>query len=188
MPSDARALSSTAYPPGAEILLDRFAIDRRNREMAQKLVLRFREQNSVPLFVGVLKGSFVFLADLVRCYNAPCEVDFLGVRSYGSGTVSSGAPDLYKDISHDIAGRDVVLVEDIIDTGATMARLITMLEARSPRSLTIVCLLDKPSRRTTECRVDIVGFEIPDRFVVGYGLDEDEQYRNLPSLVAKPSA
>jgi hypoxanthine phosphoribosyltransferase len=133
-------------------------------------------------FVCVLKGAFMFLADLLRCFEGPVSCDFLGVASYGAGTVSSGQVKLTKDLDHPLKGRYVVVVEDILDTGFTLTYLLDILEAREPATLRTVCLLSKPSRRQVDVPVDYIGFEIDDRFVVGYGLDYDEAYRNLPYI------
>ncbi len=132
--------------------------------------------------ICVLKGGFVFLADLVRAMGDRVTMDFIAVSSYGKGTRSSGEVRLLKDLDAGLAGRDVVIVEDIVDTGLTLTYLQDILRARAPRSLRTACLLSKPSRRTVSVHVDYVGFEIPDRFVIGYGLDYDERYRNLPYI------
>lgn len=140
-----------------------------------------------PLFVGVLKGCFIFMADLVRACDLKCTVDFMVVSSYGSGTVSSGAVEIIKDLSHDIAGRDIIIVEDILDSGNTLSYLKKIMSARGPASIRIVTLMDKPERRTADVTADYVGFTIPDAFVVGYGLDYDQRYRNLPYIgILKP--
>ncbi len=140
-----------------------------------------------PVFVGVLKGCFIFMADLVRACDLPCTVDFMVVSSYGGGTVSSGAVEIVKDLSKDIAGKDVIIVEDILDSGNTLSYLKKYMSARGPASIRIVTLLDKPERRTADVKADYVGFTIPDAFVVGYGLDYDQRYRNLPYIgVLKP--
>jgi hypoxanthine phosphoribosyltransferase len=131
--------------------------------------------------VGVLKGSFMFVADLVRAVDGPVEVEFLGVSSY-VGESSSGAVQITQDLRVDVSGKHVLLVEDIVDTGLTLDYLRRTLGARNPASLKVVALLDKPSRRKVEVAVDLVGFEIPDLFVVGYGLDLDQLYRNLPYI------
>lgn len=133
-------------------------------------------------FVCVLKGAFVFMADLLRMFEGPVTCDFLGVASYGAGTVSTGQVKLTKDLDHPLKGRYVVVVEDILDTGHTLTYLLDILAAREPAMLRTVCLLSKPSRRQVDVPVDYVGFEIDDRFVVGYGLDYDEVYRNLPYI------
>lgn len=133
-------------------------------------------------FVCVLKGAFVFMADLLRRFEGPVSCDFLGVASYGAGTASSGQVKLTKDLDHPLKGRYVVVVEDILDTGFTLTYLQDILAAREPAMLRTVCLLSKPSRRQVDVTVEYIGFNIDDRFVVGYGLDFDEQYRNLPYI------
>lgn len=138
--------------------------------------------SGAPVFVGVLKGCVFFLTDLVRRINRPLEIDFIQVSSYGSGTTSSGTVVLVKDITADVRDRDVFLVEDIVDTGNTLSDVVEMIRARHPRSVRIVSLLSKPSRRTTEVDIAYLGTEIDDVFVVGYGLDYAEQYRNLNEI------
>ncbi len=135
-----------------------------------------------PLFVGVLKGCFIFMADLVRACDIKCTVDFMVVSSYGGGTTSTGAVKILKDLSEDIHGRDVIIVEDILDSGNTLSYLRQYMSAREPASIRIVTLLDKPERRTADVKADYIGFTIPDAFVVGYGLDYDQRYRNLPYI------
>jgi len=132
--------------------------------------------------VCVLKGAFVFLSDLARAIGGPVSLDFIAVSSYGSGTKTSGQVQLLKDLESTIEGRDVVIVEDIVDTGLTLTYLQEILRARSPRRLRTACLLSKPSRRQIEVPVEYIGFSIEDKFVVGYGLDYAERYRNLPYI------
>jgi hypoxanthine phosphoribosyltransferase len=132
--------------------------------------------------VGVLRGAFIFMADLVRAIPRPLRCDFLGVRSYGDATVSSGIVEITSDLLLPIEGEHVLLVEDIVDTGLTLRYLVEILEARRPRSLSVCALLSKPSRRRVDVRVDYMGFEVPDRFVVGYGLDAAQQHRHLPYI------
>jgi hypoxanthine phosphoribosyltransferase len=132
--------------------------------------------------VCVLKGAFVFLSDLARAIEGTVTLDFIAVSSYGSGTQSSGQVQLLKDLDSPLHGRDVVIVEDIVDTGLTLTYLQDILKARAPRRLRTACLLSKPSRRKIDVRVDYIGFTIDDKFVVGYGLDYDERYRNLPDI------
>ena len=132
--------------------------------------------------VCVLKGAFVFLSDLARALPGDCSLDFMAVSSYGSRTTSSGQVQLTKDLDSDLEGRDVVIVEDIVDTGLTLTYLQDVLRTRSPRSLRTACLLSKPSRRKVDVTVEYIGFTIEDRFVVGYGLDYAERYRNLPYI------
>ncbi|MBM6939411.1 hypoxanthine phosphoribosyltransferase [Pseudoflavonifractor phocaeensis] len=140
-----------------------------------------------PLLVSVLRGSFIFMADLVRQITIPCTVDFMAVSSYGSGTTSSGQVKIVKDLSENIEGKNVIVVEDILDSGNTLSYLLRLLEARHPASIRLCTLLDKPERRTKPVAVQYSGFTIPDEFVVGYGLDYDERYRNLPYIgVLKP--
>ena len=138
--------------------------------------------DSRPVFIGVLKGCVYFFTDLTRAIDAPLEVDFIQVSSYGASTTSSGTVTLVKDITVNIRDRDVYIVEDIVDTGLTLADLLSLLRARHPRSLKIVSLFSKPARRKVEIEIDHLGMEIEDRFVVGYGLDFDQQYRNLPEV------
>lgn len=141
-----------------------------------------------PVLVSVLRGSYIFMADLTRNLDLACTVDFMAVSSYGAGTSSSGQVKIIKDLSDDIEGRDVIVVEDILDSGNTLSYLMELLRARKPASMRLCTLLDKPSRRVKDVHVDYVGFSIPDEFVVGYGLDYAEKYRNLPYIgILKPS-
>ena len=132
------------------------------------------------LLVGVLKGAVFFLSDLMRALTVPCEVDFMAVASYGSSTDSSGVVRILKDLDTSIEGRDVLIVEDIVDSGLTLSYLLRTMRARNPASLEVCALLTKPERRKVETPIRYTGFEIPNRFVIGYGLDYREQYRNLP--------
>jgi len=136
------------------------------------------------LLIGVLKGAVFFLADLMRQISLPCEVDFMAVSSYGSATDSSGVVRILKDLDVPIEGRDVLIVEDIVDSGLTLQYLMRNLGARNPASLEVCALLTKPERRKVELPIRFVGFEIPDRFAIGYGLDHAEKYRNLPYVAA----
>ena len=133
------------------------------------------------IIVSVLKGAFVFCADIYRCITIPCEIDFMAISSYGSGT-TPGAVRLIKDLGVDIAGKDVLIVEDILDSGKSLSYTIELLKARKPNSIKICTLLDKPDRRQADITADYIGKVIPDEFVVGYGLDYDEKYRNLPYI------
>ena len=164
-----------------------------SEEDLQKRVAELGEQISMdyagkaPLLVSVLRGSFIFMADLTRHIQPFCQVDFMAVSSYGAGTVSSGQVNIVKDLTDSIEGKDVIVVEDILDSGNTLSYLFQLLKARNPASLKLVTLLDKPSRRTKPIQADYVGFTVPDEFVVGYGLDYNELYRNLPYIgVLKP--
>ena len=139
-------------------------------------------QDRCPLLVGVLKGSFVFMADLIRALEVPVEIDFVALSSYGSGTETTGRIKQVKRLSQPIKGKDVLVVEDIVDTGLTVRFFMDLLLKKKPSSLKLCALFDKPSRRVTACDIDYVGFTIPDKFVVGYGLDCDQKYRHLPDL------
>ncbi|MBR5381831.1 MAG: hypoxanthine phosphoribosyltransferase [Oscillospiraceae bacterium] len=157
----------------------------RVRELGARITADYAGRS--PLFVGVLKGSFVFMADLVRSVELDCDIDFMAVSSYGSGTTTTGAVEISKDLSRDIEGRDVVIVEDILDSGVTLSYLKKYLEVRKPASIALCTLLDKPARRRADIVPDYVGFECPNEFIVGYGLDYAEKYRNLPFIgVLKP--
>ena len=139
------------------------------------------------MLISVLRGSFIFMADLCRAIDLPCTLDFMAVSSYGKGTSSSGQVQITKDLSEDISGRHIIVVEDILDSGNTLSYLLQLLQARSPASVRLSTLLAKPSRRTKEVELHYSGFTIPDYFVVGYGLDYAEKYRNLPYIgILKP--
>jgi len=156
-------------------------IAERVRELGATISRDYEDRSLV--LVCVLKGSFVFSADLSRAISgAPLRVDFLGVRSYGEGTESSGVVQITQDLSRPIAGEDVLLVEDIVDTGLTIAHLMDLFRTRSPRSVKVCALLHKPARARVEVKIDYLGFTIDDKFVVGYGLDMGERYRNLPYI------
>lgn len=140
------------------------------------------------LLVSVLKGAVVFMTDLMRHITVPCSIDFMVVSSYGSGVKTSGVVKIVKDLDADLAGKDLLIVEDILDTGMTLHYLKQLLQDRNPNSIRIATLLDKPERRRAAVRADYVGYQVPDEFVVGYGLDYDEKYRNLPYVgVLKPA-
>lgn len=144
-------------------------------------------QGKSPVLVSVLRGSYIFMADLTRNIDLPCTVDFMSVSSYGAGTTSSGQVKILKDLSEPIEGKDLIIVEDILDSGNTLFYLRDVLAARKPASIAICTLLDKPERRVKPIQADYSGFEVPDAFVVGYGLDYAEKYRNLPYIgVLKP--
>ena len=139
------------------------------------------------LLVSVLKGAVVFMTDLMRHITVPCSLDFMVVSSYGSGVKTSGVVKIVKDLDADLAGKDLLIVEDILDTGMTLHYLKQLLQDRNPNSIRIATLLDKPERRRAAVRADYVGYQVPDEFVVGYGLDYDEKYRNLPYVgILKP--
>ncbi len=167
-------------PPASigEALVSEDDLQRRVRELGEEIS---RDYDGRDLFlVGVLKGAVFFLSDLMRAIQVPCEVDFMAVASYGSSTDSSGVVRILKDLDATIEGRDVLIVEDIIDSGLTLSYLLRTLRAREPRSLEVCALLTKPERRKVELPIRYTGFEIPNKFAIGYGLDHAERYRNLP--------
>jgi hypoxanthine phosphoribosyltransferase len=163
----------------SEILLSEEQIQKRVAELALEIRADFPDDLHV---IAVLKGAFMFLSDLVRHTPGHVSMDFMAVSSYAKGTTTSGEVRLLKDLDTTLAGRNVVIVEDIVDTGLTLTYLQDILRARNPRSLRTACLLSKPSRRQVDVKVEYIGFTIEDRFVVGYGLDYAEQYRNLPHI------
>ena len=168
-----------------KILLSEEEIKARVQELGDQLYDAFHDKN--PLFVGVLKGCFIFMADLVRAAQLKSELEFIGVSSYQNGTKSSGVEQITRDLQEDINGRDVIIVEDILDSGNTLEFLKKYLMAKGAASVTIVTLLDKPARREKAITADYAGFVVPDEFVVGYGLDYAQQYRNMPYIgVLKP--
>ena len=167
------------------VLYNEDQIKQRVAEMGEELYDRYADKN--PLFVGVLSGCFVFMADLVRASQMKSELEFIAVSSYKNGTTSSGVVQITRDLQCDITGRNLIVVEDILDSGNTLSYLKEYLLNRGAASVSIVTLLDKPSRRQKAIYADIVGFEVPDEFVVGYGLDYAQQYRNVPYIgVLKP--
>jgi hypoxanthine phosphoribosyltransferase len=161
-----------------EVLIEEDALQERVASLGQELSADYAGRDL--LLIGVLKGAVFFMADLMRHITVPCEVDFMAISSYGASTDSSGVVRILKDLDINIEGRHVLVVEDIIDSGLTLSYLMRNLEARSPASLEICALLTKPDRREMDVPVHYIGFEIPDRFVIGYGLDFAERYRNLP--------
>ncbi|MCX6551204.1 MAG: hypoxanthine phosphoribosyltransferase [Acidobacteria bacterium] len=170
-----------AYEEPKNVLISSEEIQLRVRELAQEIERDYAADAQLHL-ISVLKGAFIFLGDLVRSMNRQVSLDFMAVSSYGKSTTSSGEVRVLKDLDSGLEGRNVIIVEDIVDTGLTLAYLQEILHARSPKSLKTACLLSKPSRRVVDVKVDYIGFTIEDRFVVGYGLDYAEQYRNLPYL------
>ncbi len=161
-----------------EILIERDALQERVAALGREVSADYANRDL--LLIGVLKGAVFFMADLMRNVTVPCEVDFMAISSYGASTDSSGVVRILKDLDINIEGRDVLVVEDIIDSGLTLSYLMRNLEARDPASLEVCALLTKPDRREMDVPVRYIGFEIPDRFVIGYGLDFAERYRNLP--------
>lgn len=169
-----------------EILLTEEAVRAKVKELGAQITKDY--QGEEPVLICILRGSVIFVSDLMRAIDLKCTVDFMAVSSYGSGTESSGELTIRKDLSDDITGRHVIVVEDILDSGNTLSRLLVLLKGRNPASVKLCTLLDKPARRTTAVELDYVGYSIEDHFVVGYGLDYDEGYRNLPYIgILKPS-
>jgi hypoxanthine phosphoribosyltransferase len=164
-----------------------------SEEQIQQVVNRIGKQISEDyadkdlIMISVLKGSLMFMADLMRAITIPCSIDFLSVSSYGSGTTTTGEVRILKDLDISLEGKDVLIVEDILDSGMTLSFLLKSLKARHPRSIRLCTLLDKPERRQVDIKADYIGIQVPDKFIVGYGLDYAEKYRNLPYIgVLKP--
>jgi hypoxanthine phosphoribosyltransferase len=176
---------SSMMPDVKEVLIPSSEIQEKVGEIGELITEDYRGER--PLLVGILRGAVVVLGDLMRKIDLPCEIDFMDISSYGTGTSSSGVVRILKDLEEDITDRHVLIVEDIIDTGLTLSYIRRSLLARGPASLEICALLSKPSRRRVELDVKYLGFEVPDEFVVGYGLDFAGAYRNLPDIcVLKP--
>ncbi len=172
-------------PDVKEVLISSAEIEAKVREIGARITEDYRGEK--PLLIGILRGAVVIMSDLMRNIDLRCELDFMDISSYGTGSSSSGVVRILKDLEEDITGRHVLIVEDIIDTGLTLSYLMRSLHARKPASLEICALLSKPSRRRAELEVRYLGFEVPDEFVVGYGLDYAGAYRNLPDIcVLKP--
>jgi hypoxanthine phosphoribosyltransferase len=167
-----------AEPGVGEILVQRDELAHRVRALGERISADY--EGRALFLVGVLKGAVFFLSDLMRHLRVPCEVDFMAVASYGSSTDSSGIVRILKDLDAPIEGRDVLIVEDIVDSGLTLSYLLRTLQARNPATLEVCALLTKPERRKVDLPIRYVGFEIPNRFAIGYGLDYGERYRNLP--------
>ncbi|EOQ36162.1 hypoxanthine phosphoribosyltransferase [Butyricicoccus pullicaecorum DSM 23266] len=169
-----------------EVLFSEQQLADKVAELGARISADYEDKN--PLVVSVLKGSYVFMADLTRKITIPCNVDFMAVSSYGAGTKTTGEVQIIKDIGSKIDGRHLIIVEDILDSGVTLSFLMKILKARGAASIRLCTLLSKPERRKVDVPVDYLGFEIPDAFVVGYGLDYAEKYRNLPYIgILKPS-
>ena len=168
-----------------EVLLTKEEIEAVVKDLGKKITEDYKGKNL--FLITVLKGAVVFLGDLMRAIEIPCEIEFMVLSSYGSGTTSTGSVKIVKDIDLPLEGKDVLIVEDILDTGFTLSFLVDLLKSRNPKSIEICTLLDKPDRRKVEISAKYTGRKIPDEFVVGYGLDYDEKYRNLPFIgVLKP--
>lgn len=163
-----------------EVLIPADVLQARIREMGAEIAKDYA--GKTPLLICVLKGAMVFMADLIRAIDLPLTIDFIAVSSYGSGTRSTGEVRIVKDLDHPLEGHDVIFVEDILDTGLTLSYLLDTFRARGVASVRLAALLNKPERRKVEVHLDYKGFDIPDKFVVGYGLDFDERYRNLPYI------
>ena len=161
-----------------KILIDEEKIMKRVAEMGAEITRDYEGKELVV--ICILRGGVIFMSDLVKQIKLPLYMDFMAVSSYGMSTKSSGVVRILKDLNEDIEGKDVLIVEDIVDTGLTLHYLVDYIKSRNPRSVKVCCFLDKPSRRKVDVEVDYVGFEIPDKFVVGYGLDYAQKYRNLP--------
>ena len=169
-----------------EVLFSEQQLADKVAELGARISADYEDKN--PLVVSVLKGSYVFMADLTRKITIPCNVDFMAVSRYGAGTKTTGEVQIIKDIGSKIDGRHLIIVEDILDSGVTLSFLMKILKARGAASIRLCTLLSKPERRKVDVPVDYLGFEIPDAFVVGYGLDYAEKYRNLPYIgILKPS-
>ncbi|MFR9215785.1 MAG: hypoxanthine phosphoribosyltransferase [Ruthenibacterium sp.] len=167
------------------VLLSEEEIRAKCKEMGARISQEYKGKNL--MLVTVLKGAVVFLADLMRAIDVPAEIDFMVVSSYGSGVKSSGVVKIVKDLDVPLAGKDLLIVEDILDSGLTLSYIKELLASRGPASIKIATLLDKPSRRKVDLVADYIGFSVPDEFVIGYGLDYDEKYRNLPYIgILKP--
>ena len=163
-----------------KVLIQESDLKRRVKELAERISEDYKGETVT--FICILSGASVFFADLVRELHLDVRFEFMSVSSYGSGTVSSGEVKILKDVNHPIAGKNVIIVEDIIDSGCTLSYLKRVLEQREPKSIKVCTILDKPSRRKVDFKGDYVGFEIPDEFVIGYGLDYDGRYRNLKDV------
>lgn len=168
------------YSDVSKILYTKEQIEKRVKELGKEISDKYRGED--VLMVCVLKGSSIFYADLVRAMDIPVEFDFIHVSSYGDSDTTSGKVTINKDLTVDITGKNLVIVEDIIDTGVTMKALVPMLKARGPKSVTVCAMLDKPARRRVDFEGDYIGFSIPDEFVIGYGLDYAHKYRNIPEI------
>lgn len=169
----------------AEILYTEDQLAEIVARMGRQISEDYRDKNL--FMISVLKGSLIFMADLMRAVTIPCSIDFLSVSSYGTGTTTTGAVRILKDLDDSLEGKDLLIVEDILDSGVTLSFLMKNLSARNPRSIRLCTLLDKPERRKVDIHADYVGAQVPDEFIVGYGLDYAEKYRNLPYIgVLKP--
>jgi len=168
-----------------KVLITREEIEQKCAEIGEQLTKEY--EGKFPLVIGVLKGAMPFMSDLLRYTETHLEMDFMDVSSYGSGTSSSGEVKIVKDLDTKVEGRDLLIIEDIIDSGLTLRYLVDLFKYRKAKSIKIVTLLDKPTGRSADIKADVIGFEVPDEFVVGYGLDYNQRYRNLPYIgILKP--
>ena len=168
-----------------EVLISKEAIEAKTKELAERISRDYKGKDL--LVVGVLKGSVIFASELIKNITIPCEIDFMAVSSYGNSTETSGVVRILKDLDHSIEGKDILIVEDIVDSGVTLDYLLKYLKARKANSINITTLLNKEARRKVDIDVKYVGFEVPDEFIVGYGIDYAEKYRNLPFIgILKP--
>ena len=175
---------SSMMPDVKEVLIPSSEVQEKVRELGAIITEDYKGERL--LLVGILRGAVVVMSDLMRNIDLPCELDFMDISSYGTGTSSSGVVRILKDLEEDVTGRHVLIVEDIVDTGLTLSYLLRSLRARKPASLEICALLTKPSRRKVDLDVKYLGFEVPDEFVVGYGLDYNDEYRHLPHVAVLP--
>lgn len=185
MATTSAQINSEFSNPNLEVLISEEQIQTRIKELGAQITKDYAGRN--PLLIGVLKGACFFLSDLLRAIDARLSIEFMAISSYGSSTRTSGEVRIMKDLDVPIEGRDILVVEDIVDTGLTLSYLLANLESRGAASVKLAALLDKAERRQKEVRIDYLGFTIPDEFVVGYGLDYAERYRNLPFIAVLKS-
>ena len=165
-----------------EVLINEETITKRVKELGEQISKDYKDQDRKLLIVGILKGSVIFASELIKNIGRSCEIDFMALSSYGNSSETSGVVRILKDLDHGIEGNDIIIVEDIIDSGVTLDYLLKYLKARNANSIEIATLLSKPARRKVDINVKYLGFEVPDEFIVGYGLDYAEKYRNLPFI------
>lgn len=175
-------MTTVAQTPTMNVMISSEDIAKRVRELGHEINAHYQNSDKELVLVGLLRGSVLFMADLCRAIDKPHELDFMTASSYAKGTVSSGDVKILKDLDSSIVGKDVLIVEDIIDSGRTLAKVMEMLQTREPNSIEICTLVSKPSRREIELPVKFLGFEVEDRFIVGYGLDYEQKYRHLPFI------
>ena len=180
MATTSAQIQSEFHSPNLEVLISEAKIDERIKELGAQITRDYAGRN--PLLIGVLKGACFFLSDLLRAVDIPLGIEFMAISSYGSSTRTSGEVRILKDLDVPVENRHIIVVEDIVDTGLTLSYLLANLKSRGAASVKLVALLDKSERREREVTIDYLGFEIPDHFVVGYGLDFAERYRNLPFI------